>query len=294
MTVGKLIAAAVILCSVGWASEWVHLENDHLRIGINLGAGGSIGWLSAAGSDVNVLNTYDEGRYVQQSYYGDEDGSDWNGIPWRYNPVQGGSWKGVPAQIIEKKAGAHEIYVKTKPRHWATGALVEELTMEEWVTLEGDRARIRFKMKYTGEKTHAPRHQELPAVFVQPQYDRLIYCDSDQRPWTDAPLRTRTPGFPNEPAHFSEPWCAWVDEQGTGVGIYFPHAKKATCYRFRGGGKSDCSYIAPVQTFALTPGLEFSYEVVLALGTTDQLRARFFKLSEATKQKDDLTRSPAR
>ncbi len=293
MTAGKLITAAVLLCCVGRASEWSYLENDHLRIGVNLTAGGSIGWLSAAGSDVNVLNTYDEGRYVQQSYYGDEDGSDWNGKPWRYNPVQGGSWKGVPAEVIQKNAGDREIYVKTKPRHWATGALVEELIMEEWVTLEGDLARIRFKMKYNGDKAHAPRHQELPAVFVQPQYDRLIYCDSDQRPWTGAPLRTRTPGFPNESAHFSEPWCAWVDEHGKGVGIHFPHAKKATCYRFRGGGKSDCSYIAPVQTFALTPGLEFEYEVTLALGTTDQLRAKFFKLSEATKQRDDLPRSPA-
>jgi hypothetical protein len=30
---------------------------------------------------------------LQQSYYGDADGSSWNGQPWCYNPVQGGSWQ---------------------------------------------------------------------------------------------------------------------------------------------------------------------------------------------------------
>ena len=270
------------------------MKNDHLRIGINLAAGGSIGWLSAADSEENVLNSYDEGRYVQQSYYGDEDGSDWNGNPWRYNPVQGGSWKGVPAEILDKDITTQAIYVKTKPRHWATGALVDEVTMEERITLDGSLARIRFSMRYTGSKTHAPRHQELPAVFVQPQYDRLVYCDKEHEPWTNAPLLTRTPAFPNEPAHFSEAWCAWVNENGDGVGVFFPHASEATCYRFRGGGTSDCSYIAPVQTFALKPGLEFDYEVVLALGTAADLRARFFKLSEATKQSASETRSRAR
>lgn len=32
--------------------------------------------------------SYDCGRYIQQSYYGKEDGSNWNGTPWRWNPVQ--------------------------------------------------------------------------------------------------------------------------------------------------------------------------------------------------------------
>lgn len=27
---------------------------------------------------------YDCGRFIQQSYYGRQDGSDWNGKPWRW------------------------------------------------------------------------------------------------------------------------------------------------------------------------------------------------------------------
>jgi len=73
--------------------NWHYLDNGEVRLGVNLNAGGCIGWFSVSGSQDNLLNAYDVGRYVQQSYYGDEDGSDWNGKPWRYNPVQGGSWK---------------------------------------------------------------------------------------------------------------------------------------------------------------------------------------------------------
>ena len=71
---------------------------------MNLSAGGAIGWFSASRSGSNLLNTFDHGRYVQQSFYGDADGSDWNGKPWRYNPVQGGSWKNEPAQISRRSA----------------------------------------------------------------------------------------------------------------------------------------------------------------------------------------------
>jgi hypothetical protein len=265
-------------------AEWRYLENDHLRVGINLAAGGSIGWLSEAGSTRNVLNAYDEGRYVQQSYYGDEDGSDWNGKPWRYNPVQGGSWKGVPAEVIQHEVTPEQMTVKTQPRHWATGERIEEMVMEETVTLKGEVVLVHFSMIYRGAKVHAPRHQELPAVFVQPELDRLMFCERGSPPWTGAALVTRQPGFPNETIQFAESWCAWVDAEGWGVGVCFPHSTEATCYRFRGGGKSDCSYVAPVQTFALKPDLKFDYSVALTLGSVEAIRGKFLKLCEAKKQ----------
>ncbi len=46
----------------------------------------------------------------------------------------------------------------------------------------------------------------------------------------------------------------------------------------RNGNKGDCSYLAPIQTFALKPGLEFEYEVVLTLGSLEQMQAVFAKL----------------
>jgi hypothetical protein len=49
-------------------------------------SGGAVSWLGRGGSGENLLNAFDCGRFLQQSYYGIEDGSDWNGKPWRWNP----------------------------------------------------------------------------------------------------------------------------------------------------------------------------------------------------------------
>ncbi len=273
----QLLFAILSLGPLCAQENWAYLDNGHIRLGVNLNAGACVGWFSKSTSGKNLLNSYDEGRYLQQSYYGDPDGSDWNGKPWRFNPVQGGSWKGVPATVLENKIDAHSMHTVTRPRHWATGAHVPDVKLEQWLKLEGGSAKLRFKMTYTGAATHKPTHQELPALFVQPEYDTLVFCDAAQPAWKNAPLTKKQPGFPNESVKFSEPWCAWVDKDGSGIGMLFPHTTEATCYRFRGGGTSDCSYIAPIQTFALKPGLVFEYDVLIALGTADEIRAVFEK-----------------
>ena len=258
------------------AEGWVYLENQHLKLGVNEKAGAVIGWFSTAEEGRNWLNTYDVGRYVQQSFYGDSDGSDWNGTPWRYNPVQGGSWRNEPAELLESKQEGGVYYAKTRPRHWATGAWLPEVTMEQWLRLEGKLAVLKFRLSYQGEQTHQARHQELPAMFVDAALGTLVYCGADQKAWTGAALTRLEPGFPNEYAEVSEPWAAWVDAQDRGLGILFPGTRSLTCYRVRQGqGKADCSYLAPIRTLALSPGLVVEYEVVLALGEVADLRQRF-------------------
>jgi hypothetical protein len=254
------------------AEKWTYLDNGKVRLGVNLSAGACVGWFSHAHSSNNLLNAYDVGRYLQQSYYGDKDGSDWNGKPWRYNPVQGGSWKNESAVVLESRDEKDELYAKIQPRHWATGALIKEVTLEQWLRLEGGLARLKFKMTYNGEKQHAAYHQELPALFVKPALDTLVFVNAEQQ------LTRKQPGFPNEMINFAEPWLAWVDAKDSGLGLWCPHAKEATCYRVREGNRGDVSYAAPLQTFALKPGLVFEYEVVLAIGTVEQIRSVFSKL----------------
>ncbi len=262
--------------------HWVFLDNGKIRLGVNMDAGGSIGWFSHSHAQANLLNAFDHGRYVQQSYYGDRDGSDWDGKPWRYNPVQGGSWKGVPATILEKREMKHSLYVKTQPRQWASGADVGDMIFEEWLTLEGGHARLKFRMTFTGTAEHKPTHQEMPAIFVAPRCSTLVFCEKGSAAWT-SPLVRRQPGPPGARdaiVSFAEPWAAWVDNNGEGLGVYFPHTDFATTYRVSSTGVGDCSYIAPLQTFALKPGLVKEYEAVLAIGTAEQIRAAFKKLHQ--------------
>lgn len=274
----RLLAAIIslIALSAPAAERWAYLDNGHVRLGVNMTAGACVGWFSHSHSSDNLLNAYDVGRYLQQSYYGDADGSDWNGKPWRYNPVQGGSWKNEPAVVLDSKEENNELYARVQPRHWATGALLKEVTLEQWLRLDGGLAKLKFKMTYSGEKEHTPYHQELPALFVKPALDSLVYINKN------AELTRKQPGFPNEMIQFSEPWLAWVDAKDSGLGIFCPHAKEATTYRVREGNKGDVSYAAPLQTFALKPGLVFEYEVVLAIGTVEQIRSVFGKLGKAS------------
>ena len=282
----KILAPLLLLlttCVVRAQEHWTFLDNGQVRLGVNMDAGGSIGWFSHSHSPANLLNAFDHGRYVQQSYYGDRDGSEWNGKPWRFNPVQGGSWQGVPATVLEKKESKDSLYVKTKPRQWASGSDLDDVLMEEWLTLDGGLARLKFRMTFTGTAEHQPTHQELPAVFVAPRCDTLVFCEKGSRAWSGAPLVRRQPGPPGAAdaiVKFAEPWAAWVDADGQGLGVYFPHTDFATTYRVRGTGTGDCSYLAPLQTFALKPGLVFEYETVLAIGAVEQIRAIFTKLHQ--------------
>jgi hypothetical protein len=196
--------------------------------------------------------------------------------------VQGGDYRGKAATVVEMKSTQTSAYVKTISRHWASGDLLPECTMEQWIELQGPIVQVRYKFTYNGDKSHQPRHQETPAVFVSPQLSTLVTYTGDQ-PWTNAPLERFTPGWPNQSITLSESWAAYVDGTGNGIGVYVPGVAEATCYRFRGGAGSDCSYVAPLRTFALTPGLSFTYKAYLTLGDADTMRQRFSQLRSGEK-----------
>jgi hypothetical protein len=262
------------------ADDWIYLQNADLRVGLLRSHGGAIAHLSSPGVGFNTLNHYDHGRLVQQSYYGDEDGSFWGDKPWRYNPVQGGDYQGKAAKVVEMRHTETSAYVKTTPRHWASGALIHECTMEQWVQLEGPILRVRYKFTYHGDKMHQARHQETPAVFVSPRLSTLVTY-TGEKPWTAAPLTRIQPGWPNQYLDLPEGWAAYVDDEGKGIGVYVPGVSEATCYRFEGGGGSDCSYLAPLQTFALTPQLSHEYTAFFTLGDVETIRQRFAMLAGA-------------
>lgn len=259
--------------------QWRWLDNGVFRLGVNLSGGASIGHFShspqSGQADTrNVLNHYDRGRFVQQSYYGDSDGSEWNKKPWRYNPVQGGEWRGQSARVDEEKMIGKTFYARITPRNWGGGELLPECSMEQWISLQPTHAHLRFAFSYTGTKTHAPRHQEIPAMFVRADLQQMAWYEGES-PWTKAPLQRRVPGWPNESAKLSENWVAYTGAEEKGVGLCVPVAKEATCYRFQAPGDAACSYVAPLATFALKPDLKWEYEAFLMLGAPDEMRHVF-------------------
>ena len=283
-----------ILVSLGWAGlislnavaaspdsqgkhrndRWEFLDNGTIRVGVDKSRGACIGFFAASRTERNVLNHYDHGRFIQQSYYGDPDGSNWNGKPWRYNPIQGGSWRGKDARVLEFRIDADNgLYAKVEPVHWASGKSCPESIMEQWITLDGPIARVRCRLTYTGKDHGTTRSQEMPAVFVDAVLKHLVYVEQGK-------LVRRLPGWPNESGSTSEDWVAYVNDKDWGIGILTPGTSKFTCYRFQGDGKSGplgsaCSYVAPIRQLRLQSGQVVEYEFYLTLGSLEEVRHRF-------------------
>lgn len=80
---------------------------------------------------VNLINCYDNGRELQQSYYGTgekpyEQGY-YNSADWNYNPVQAGNVVGEASKVIDYEIGENYIYIKARPLDWAKWS-------DEWAT----------------------------------------------------------------------------------------------------------------------------------------------------------------
>jgi hypothetical protein len=259
------------------------LSNGELKIGVDLDSGGSIFWFSELPADRNLLNHHDRGRFIQQSYYGKPDGSKWVDKPWRWNPVQGGDYRGKPARVLETRQDKNGLYVKSVPVHWAGGEELGDCVMEEWISLRGKVAEIRFRFTYAGGDAHPPAHQELPAVFVDHALEDLVFYQG-ARPWTGAPLSREKPGWPNEARQADEEWAGYLGPDGRGLGVHFPGTTRLTSYRYPGPAGpqgAGCSYFAPVRTMRIVPGFVHDYTLHLTIGSAPEMRERFGALRTA-------------
>jgi len=257
-----------------------YVQNAKCKLGVDMESGGSVFYFSRIEPERNLINHADRGRFIQQSYYGDPDGSKWMGKPWRWNPVQGGDWRGKPAKVLESRISHSSLHIETRPRNWAGGQEIRNAIMIMDARLIGDLAYLHYKFVYRGKHRHKPRHQELPAVFVDKALPNLVYYKG-RKPWTGGKVSKDVPGWPNESRRPTECWAAYVDNKGWGIGVYTPHMKRITCYRAPGkAGPTGmgCSYFAPVKTLAITPGFVYEYTVVLTIGRVEDIRKRFYAL----------------
>ena len=282
-TAALLLLAATGLVHAKPKDPFTYLDNGTLRIGVDKSRGSAIGYFALTKDKRNLLNHHDEGRFIQQSWYGDRDGSMWAKKPWSYNPVQGGSYKGEDAKTLEFRNTAKELYARIEPLHWASAKRCPEAIMQEWITLDGAVAKIRMRLEYTGPTQKANAHQEMPAMFVDYALPHLVF-ERDGKPVKHAPVMLGKDLKP-ESIDYTGGWLAFVDDNNFGIGIHTPGTSKAVTYRHRGDGSdgpdgSACSYVAPIRQFPLTKGLVVDYEFQLTIGSLDEIRERFAKIPE--------------
>lgn len=266
----------------------IYINNGKIQLGVDPSRGGTIFHFSEVGTKANLVNHYDEGREIQQSYYGWDGDGVWNGNPWPWNPVQGGSAGGVKGKITSKSITGTSIMIKSTPVLWASGTHATDCTMQEYITLEDNVAHVKFSFWYNGTQTGKARHQELPAFFVDWSLNNFVWY-AGTTPWKGGELSSYVPDRldltnKNEYKDLSESWAAYVNDEGWGIGIYSPAAKQCTLYRYGsgpGGAKApSCSYLAPIATIAVTANWAFSYDVYFTIGTKEQIRERFYAIHD--------------
>lgn len=267
------------------------IDNGVIRLGIDLELGGAITYLSPAGTnrEINLINSHDWGRQVQLSYYsgpvpfhppGTRMSESWKGLGW--NPIQSGDCFGFRSKVLAHTNDGHSLYVKCVPMQWPLENVPGECECEVWLTLDGPVVHARCRLtNHRADTTQYPgRNQELPAVYVNAPFHRLMtYCGD--RPFTGAAL-TNLPGRLDQQgtwAHWTatENWAAEVNDTGWGLGVWNPGAFAFDGGFFGepgGGGPLDdpTGYIGPTRVEILDPNIVFEYRYELILGTVAEIR----------------------
>jgi hypothetical protein len=289
----------------GHVAEMSYLDNGVVRLGVDVRLGGAVTHLSksteaakagaAAGEPpVNVVNSWDWGRQVQMSYYGGpvpftpggkQPAAQWRELGW--NPVQAGDHFGNASKVLEHRNDGKTIYVKCVPMQWPLDDEPAECTFETWYALEGKTVRVRARLNNArGDKTqYAARMQELPAVYTNGPFHRLMTYRGE-RPFTGGELSRIDHPMGKDGsawAHWlaSENWAALVDDDGWGLGVWNPG-----CYAFCGGfsgmpgkgGPADAltGYLAPLRQEILDHDGRHEYEYQLILGTLKEIRGHVY------------------
>ncbi len=278
-------------------------ENDRYRVGVELCWGGGLSYLLDKTCPVNglgnLLNRFDTGRLVQQSYYGTGEPpyvcGEFMGQRWSYNPVQGGDRGNHKSKLIEARVKEHEVYVKCRPRDWGHDGGTTYAYMENWYRLDSDCLIVNNRfVDFSGWK-HPVRSQEVPAFYTvsylsdyhwydggNPWTDDMLSCKDDLPFWpTDWPYCT----FRLRPEN-SEIWSAFTDKAGYGLGLFTPGVRHLIAGRHEYDGSMDpgaasCGYIAPLIHMAIQPFEPIEYQYLLSAGQLEEIRTRFRTRAEA-------------
>lgn len=269
-----------------------YLDNGTVKVGIDLAKGGSITYLSKSGTNDNIINNYDLGRQVQQSYYSGPEPYDppnngaigWTGNPgwtnWPWNPIQTGDSYGNRSQVLSYTNDGQMLYVKCRPMQWALNNKPGECTYESWITLTNSTVIVSNRLLNTRTdiaQQYFARHQELPAVYTIGRLYRL-FSYAGNAPFTSGTLTN----FPNTPPPWlywkaTESWAALVDVNNWGLGVYHPGAMQFVggfnSTPGSGGPTNDpCGYMSPLHAEVLDNNIEYTYSYHLILGTLTQIR----------------------
>ncbi len=291
-------------------------QNNALKIGVSLNRGGGLSHLEDLNSDVqvvssegkikvdsnaaeryetdsvndkvNLLNSFDTGRLVQQSYYGTWEGGyvggEFMGEAWNYNPVQGGNKFNDPSKIVDFKISDEGIYVKCRPMDWSKEKeFITPSYMEAWYNLDGEKLNV--SCAFTDFSGYEPTTttQEMPAFYCIEPFNHFYYCDDGEIKCKDDLIFWPDAGYPKFPS--SENWVAFTGEfkDSFGIGLYVPEGTEFLAGIYKPGETSNenpcedeaTSYVALVRNLEFKSFTPIEYNYTITTGTVEEIREKF-------------------
>jgi len=274
-----------------------YLENDRLKVGIDLSIGGAVTFLTDRenGGD-NMINSADWGRQIQLSYYsgprpfigpnGEQPTPDWAGLGW--NPIQAGDCGHNRSKVTQfAYEGDNVMRVRCIPMQWPHNQAVSgDCEFECLYTLDGNVLTLQATIFVNRpDKTQYDAcSQEMPALYTNGAWYKLVSYLGD-KPFQNEPLtivvdKNDDKGWPWVNFKTPERWAALMDDNGMGIGVYQADAITMTAgfhggdaNKGHGGVKSgQTGYIAPLTRQILDHNITWTYEAAFVLGTIDDIR----------------------
>lgn len=279
---------------------------DTIRVGLDTSWGGAIVQVTYDGRE--VVNRWDPGREVQLAIY---DGyrkydpcAGCSGT-FGWNPVQAGDRHGSGSALIADSLANDHLYTRTRPIEWYPDdkgggpkrPVATDVIIEQWVSVakwDWRAIHVQYRVTYEGKAAHGNSSQELPAVYVNSEYDRFVYYRGDA-PWTNAAVvDTVLPVAPPVPVFYMpEKWAALVDSSGIGLTIYAPQQ-----YPYGGGRRIPATtqpsawgtvYYRPLIYYSVIPGRVLTGDYVLIPGDYRVARQVLATIRDSLKSPDVVT-----
>jgi hypothetical protein len=287
-------------------SSVVYLENDRIKLGVDLRIGGAVTYLSDRDNGgKNMINSTDWGRQIQMSFYsgpwpyigpnGEKPADSWAGLGW--NPIQSGDAGGNRSKIIESEVrGGNTLFVRCIPMQWPhTAGVPGDCEFECLYTLDGNVITMEATIvnKRTDRTQYRACPQEMPAVYTNGAWYNLVTYLGD-RPFSGQPVthvvaRDDGKGWPWVHFYTPENWVALLDDNGKGIGVFQPEVMTfnggfhpGDALKGHGGEKDgQTGHIAPVGTQILDHNIRWTYKTHFILGTVDDIRSYAEKSRQA-------------
>jgi hypothetical protein len=287
---GTLICCATVLPA---PTVDAFLDNGTVRIGVSRSYGGAITWLSTNGG-ANLINNFDRGRQIQQSYYAGASLAATNQCrawsPWPWNPIMVGDCEGNSSPVLVLTNFGDRLYMKAQPLLWDRSNVLSQSFIELWIGFRPalsnvvvvDNLFTSFRDEGDAWGGPAKRHQEIPACyFVSCLNSIRSYTGS--APWQNASLATIPNVFMWTNFVPTEQWAACVDASEFGVGIYSPDATGMNAGKFGAGVTcktfdSSTMHIAPLVTKSFDRKSVYGYRCFLAVGQLPAIRSAFYRI----------------